>query len=272
MLYLDNVSTFTAEVSDQLCRLATGAASSFRVHHTMDEEQRFFVRRPCIVSCIATPSNRGDLLSRSLRITATTLPRRRTEAAVWRDFDADAGKMVGFLLDCVSAGLRNRAAVAARVEAGDLALPRLADFAAWVEAAGEPMGLQPGEFAALLNEEQESMQRKAVDGHPLIDALDAYFQNPEAKIVKKTARDLRDMLGARGRIDSLPAANQFSATFRRLADGLRASGFEVTEGRDGKRKVTTFSIETNEAFERGAADGDQGGEWAPGIDDDPPPF
>lgn len=272
MLYLDNISVFSAEVADQLCRLCSGAASSHRVLHSNDAEQLFFVRRPCIVSCIATPSNRGDLLSRSLRITATPLEKRLTEAAVWRAFDADAGQMVGFLLDCVSAGLRNRAAVAGRVESGALALPRLADFAAWVEAAGEPMGLAPGEFAALLNEEQESMQRKAVDGHPLIDALCAYFQNPKAAIEGRTARDLRDMLSPYDRTNSLPAVNQFSAVFRRLAEGLRASGFEVTEGRDGKRKVTTFGIVTNDAFERGA-DGDAwGGEIKPAMDDGPLPF
>ncbi|MBG6118546.1 MULTISPECIES: PriCT-2 domain-containing protein [unclassified Sphingobium] len=272
MLYLDNISVFSAEVADQLCRLCSGAASSHRVLHSNDAEQLFFVRRPCIVSCIATPSNRGDLLSRSLRITATPLEKRLTEAAVWRAFDADAGQMVGFLLDCVSAGLRNRAAVAGHVESGGLALPRLADFAAWVEAAGEPMGLAPGEFAALLNEEQESMQRKAVDGHPLIDALCAYFQNPEAAIEGRTARDLRDMLSPYDRTNSLPAVNQFSPMFRRLAEGLRASGFEVTEGRDGKRKVTTFTIVTNDAFERGADSGSPAGKIQPTNDDDPLPF
>ncbi|KFD26150.1 PriCT-2 domain-containing protein [Sphingobium yanoikuyae] len=273
MMYLDNISAFNAEVSDQLCRLASGAASSHRVLHSNDAEQLFFVRRPCIVSCIATPSNRGDLLSRSLRITATPLEKRLTEAAVWRAFDADAGKMVGFLLDCVSAGLRNRAAVAKRIEAGALALPRLADFAAWVEAAGEPMGLEEGAFATLLNEEQEATQRKAVDGHPLIDALDAYFQNPEAKIADRTARELRDMLAPHDRTNSLPPVNQFSALFRRLAEGLRASGFKVMEGRDCKRKVTTFTIVTNDAFERGAAESDRGGETVPKIeDDDPLPF
>lgn len=272
MLYLDNISVFSAEVADQLCRLASGAASSHRVLHSNDGEQLFFVRRPCIVSCIATPSNRGDLLSRSLRITAKPLQKRLTEAAVWQAFDADAGKMVGFLLDCVSAGLRNRAAVAARIEAGALALPRLADFATWVEAAGEPMGLEEGAFATLLNEEQEATQRKAVDEHPLIDALVAYFQNPVAKIDGRTARDLRDMLAPHDRTNSLPQFNQFSATFRRLADGLRASGFEVTEGRDTKRNVTTFSIVTNDAFERGMANGDRGGDQGgraiPEMDDD----
>lgn len=276
MLYLDNISAFNAEVSDQLCRLASGAASSHRVLYSSAEEQLFFVRRPCIVSCIATPSNRGDLLSRSLRITATTLAKRRTEAAVWRDFDADAGKMVGFLLDCVSAGLRNGVAVAARVEAGELALPRLADFAAWVEAAGEPMGLEAGGFAALLNAEQERMQRKAVDGHPLIEALGAYFQNPGATIVDRTARDLRDMLGARVRFDSLPPVNQFSTMFRRLADGLRTSGFDVTEAFDKKRKVATFSIVTNDAFDPETLAGDsiaRGSANTGGTpDDEPTPF
>ncbi|MEC3910050.1 PriCT-2 domain-containing protein [Sphingobium sp. CR2-8] len=273
MLYLDNISVFSADVADQLCRLASGAASSHRVLHSNDAEQLFFVRRPCIVSCIATPSSRGDLLSRSLRVTATRLEKRQTEAAVWRAFNADAGKMVGFLLDCVSAGLRNRAAVATRIEGGELALPRLADFAAWVEATGEPMGLEPGDFAALLNEEQESMQRKAVDGHPLIDALAAYFQNQEAKIEGKTARELRDMLAPYDRTNSLPAVNQFSAMFRRMAEGLRTSGFDVSEGRNGKRKVTTFSIATNDAFERKPADDNHGHPAAASVNNDGPlPF
>jgi hypothetical protein len=242
VMFLDNVSSFTNEVADQICRLSTGAASSFRTHNTMDEEQQFALARPVVVTCISTPSSRTDLLSRALRVTVQVAERRRTEEAVWRDFRADAGKMLGFLFECVSVALRNRAAVAARAETGDLALPRMADFAQWVEAAGDKLGLRPGGFAELLCGEQEAMQAEAAQRDPIVEGLVRLYADPDTGEVLLSARSLRDRLAATGLSGELPHPNQFRQRIARQTAGLRALGIAVRDRYDSHAKCWKFEI------------------------------
>lgn len=248
VMYLDNISRFAPEIADQICRLLTGGALSSRKLYTVDEEHQSFIAMPCIVSCIGAPTARGDLLDRTLRVTAQTIEHRRTERAVWHAFNADAGKMVGFLFDCLATALSNREHVERLAEAQELKAPRLADFAVWVEAASSKLGLEVGDFSALLNAEQEVMQRSAVEGHPLVDSLTTFFAAGGAELQGKTARELLDLLVPHSRGRNLPACNQLKSVLQRLAEGLRTSGLIVTIGRDSKRKVTTFDISMLEPF------------------------
>jgi hypothetical protein len=242
VLFMDNISHFSAEIADQLCRMSTGSASSYRKHNTMDEEQQFYVVRPIVVTCITTPSSRSDLLSRSMRVTVQRAEWRRTEQAVWREFDADAGKMLGFLFSCVSVALRNEAAVEASVESGALELPRMADFAQWIEAAGSQLELSPGDFAKLLCDEQATTQAEAAQRDPLVAGLVKYFQRGDAEPIDASASALRDKLAALGGAGDLPHVNQFRDRLTRQKDGLRALGINVEEKRDNHAKTWKFAI------------------------------
>jgi len=261
---MDNISHFDRETSDELCRLATGAASSFRRLNTNDEEHQFFVVCPLVVTCISTPSARSDLLSRAMRVTTLPLQRRRTEQAVWRDFDADAAKMLGFLFSCISVALRTRQAVDRLVETGQLEITRMGDFGGWVEAAGEGMGLRSGQFAALLREEQAIAQAEAARRDPIVEGLVRCFAKPGAEPIDASARQLRDMLAALGLAGELPHHNQFKERLRRQAAGLLALGISVAERYDAHSKTTRFAI-------KAVADA-QTGEPVPIYNDDDRPF
>jgi hypothetical protein len=86
-------------------------------------------------------ATRGDLLDRSIIV---DLPRireaeRKLEGELMREFYEARPRILGALLDAVSAGLRNYDTI--RLEK----LPRMADFAKW--AAAEPaLGWKPGAF------------------------------------------------------------------------------------------------------------------------------
>lgn len=248
VMFLDNVSTFSADVADQICRLLTGGALSSRKLFSDGDEYQTFVTKPCIVTCIGSPTTRGDLLDRTLRVTAETIAHRRTERAVWEAFKADSGKMVGFLLDCTAAALGRIEEVEGLVESQRINAPRLADFAVWVEAASAKLGLNLGEFSALLSYDQEAMQRSAVEGDPLIEALAAHFSRSPLPIKAVSAGDLLKLLSPHGKAETLPHSNQIKTRLQRLADGLKASGFKVEVGFDAKRKVTTFNISVTDAF------------------------
>jgi hypothetical protein len=250
VLLLDNISNFTGDVADQLCRLSTGGASSSRQHHTMDEEYEFAVRRAVIFTCISAPSTRTDLLSRSLRVDAQRIVRRRSEEAVWREYRMDSGKMLGFLMDGVSAALRNKDAVEARVDADELRLPRMGDFGQFVEGAAEVLGLAPGEFATLLNDEQAAVQAQAVEGNPLVEGLMRYFSQPDAEPLNATAAELRTIISKQLPHVDLPPKNKIKDALNRIMQGLRDSGIDVVcTGKANRAKVDRFTVRTNENFE-----------------------
>ncbi len=266
VMAFDNISTLTAEISDQLARLATGAASSARTHHTMGEETQIVVKCPIVVSCISVPTARTDLLSRSLVVTAQRPERRRTERDVWKSFDADRPKMIGYLFTAVSAALRNREKTHARAEAGEITLSRMGDFAEFVESASEALGLEPGAMLTLLNEEQSATQAAAVQGNVFMVGLTAYFSRPDANPLDVTAAELSALLKRVNPYQELPHTNQFKARLARIAQGLRDCGIDVVTEKDRSAKVVKFKISTNPAFN--AAPAAQGGSKA-GDEDTP---
>lgn len=248
VMYFDNISAITNDVSDQLCRVSTGGASSFRTHNTMDEEQQFAICRPVIVTCIAVPPARTDLLSRSLQVTVRHVEHRRTERAVWRDFDADQGKMLGFLFTAMSAALRERAKVEAMVEAHELAAPRMADFAEWVEAAYEVLGLELGGFCQLLNAEQAAIQAEAVQDDPFVEGLQRYFSRADAAPLDVTSAELLKLLDSVLPHREWPAVKTVKGRLTRIVQGLRDSGIDVSFRYDSHHKRHKFDISANESF------------------------
>lgn len=248
VMFFDNVSAISLDVSDQLCRLATGAASSFRQHNTMDEEQQFAVCRPVVMTCISVPAARTDLLSRSLQVTVKRVERRRTEHAVWLAFDADKAKMLGYLFTAVSAALRKRDAVQAMVEEQELIAPRMADFAAWIEAAHEALGLELGAFCQLINTEQAAIQSEAVQGDPIADGLKRYFDRPKAEPLDVTAAELLKLLRDDQPNRDWPSVKAIKGRLARIMQGLRDSGIDVETRYDSHGKRAKFVIRSNNQF------------------------
>jgi len=249
--YFDNVSTFSADAADALCRMSTGGGSGARKLYTDDGYSQMIVIRPIILTCIGSPSSRPDLLDRSVRITAQPLTSRRTERAVIRAYEADRAKMLGFLFSCVSAALRNRQAVEDAVERGDFQLPRMADFGEFVEGACEMLGLTMGGFSALLKEGQSAMQVEAVNGHPIGAGLVAYFSTMNATPLYASARDILSTLKGISQAEyKWPAANVFGKNLKRLSVGLRHLGieWEATDP-EGHANVAKYKIWVTAQFE-----------------------
>ena len=139
---LDNLLFVPVWLSDALCRLATGGGFATRTLYENDEETIFDSMRPAILTGIEELANRSDLLDRSLILQLPRIPdaKRRTEAEHWREFQQAHGRILGAVLDAVSAAVRSLPTT--HIER----LPRMADFALWATAAGSGLGLQPGEF------------------------------------------------------------------------------------------------------------------------------
>lgn len=244
VMCFDNVSHFSSASADILCRIATGGASGSRKLYTNDQYQQFEVIRPIVLSSIGLPSSRSDLLDRSMVITAEPLSRRRTERVVQAEFFSDRPKLFGVLLSCVSASLRNQAAVDAAVDEGGLTLPRMADFATFVEGAGEVLGLPIGGFSALLSEGQSATQMEAVMGLPVGAALIEYFSRSSAEpLIGSASNVLETLKDVHGKDHAWPHSNRLNSTMQRLSLGLNSLGIKWTvAAASGHDNVAKFNI------------------------------
>ena len=249
VLFFDNISVVDQSSSDALCRIVTGGALSLRSLYTNAEEFKLSAIRPVIVTCIGTPTARGDFLDRCIMVTAQTVTKRRTEEIIWREFSVDRPQMFGFILTAISASIRNADMVQQEIENGNISVPRLADFAAAVEGAAECLGLTLGEFSEMEKRDQEGMQAEAALGNDFIEALAYHVGKDSFETLEATGSELSRMLKPYEPSRHWPSANQVSRVFTRNEAGLKALGIgvEVIPAR-GHANVLRFQISRLQNF------------------------
>src|SRR5439155_5252203 len=87
LLCYDNLSHLGTDLSDQFCRLATGAGLSTRELYTDDGEIIFEGARPVILTGIESLVVRGDLADRSVVLTLPRLERTLSDIEFHRAFE-----------------------------------------------------------------------------------------------------------------------------------------------------------------------------------------
>jgi hypothetical protein len=256
VVYVDNVSDVSSAEADSLCRLATGGGTSARQHYSDEDEVQLNAVRPTVVTCIGTPTGRGDFLDRCIRVTAQPIALRRTEEAVHRAFEADRPKMLGFVFDALASALRNKPNLDAQVEAGELRLVRMADFALYVEGAAEHLGLEVGAFSSTLADEAAYMQAEGALGDPLGEVIARFFSaaGGTRTVLEGHATEVLDVLrGCMLDPPDLPASNKLKGALRRIEPGLAdlCITVEVGEPHKGTRnRKTWYRIAAGEGFQR----------------------
>ncbi len=238
---LDNLSGVKPWLSDALCRLATGGGFATRELYSDDREVLFSQKRPVILNGIDRLAVAGDLRDRSLIVELPPIPpeKKRTESGFYRQLEEVRPKVLGALLDAVSAALRNLHTV--QLEE----LPRMADFAVWVIAAEEALGWEPGAFMEAYAGNRSAATGLALDDDPVVAAVrelvsnESTWSGTSTELLTKLT-DIVDEEIRRAR-SWPPAANALSNRMKRIAPALREVGIEYeerTEGREKKRIKT----------------------------------
>jgi hypothetical protein len=235
----DNLSSLYPWLSDALCRLSTGGGLGTRQLYTDDEEVLFDAQRPVILNGIGGVVNRSDLLDRSLLLRLPAIPedRRRTEQEFWAAFGSVQSRVLGALLDGVSAALRNLPEV--KLDR----LPRMADFARWMVAAEPGLGWESGTFLRAYGRNRQEANTIALEASALGEVLLRFMRGQSARVWEGIAQELlqalEEMAGeaVRARKDWPKSPRSLSIALQRVLPNLRAEGVEFEElKREGSRR------------------------------------
>jgi hypothetical protein len=237
---LDNLSKLPVWLSDALCRLSTGGGFATRTLYENDEETLFMAMRPIILNGIEELTTRSDLLDRSVIVHLPSIrpDRRKSEAEVWRQFEAIRPFVLGNLLDGVSHALRNIETVQLDQK------PRMADFALWATAAEESLGLEKGAFISAFMGNRESANELALEASPIASTLVELVEQQGAW--KGNSSKLLEALNQRASDETKKQQgwpkrpNALSGAVKRIAPNLRAAGIECNMGRTKAGRFITL--------------------------------
>ena len=231
VLTLDNLTFLGPQLSDTLCRLATGGAISERALYTNLDEVLVEVKRPVIVNGIEDLATRPDLAERGLHVELELIENRRPEADFWSEFEADAPHIFGALLEGLAQAIRTHR------DLKITKLPRMADFAKWACAGIGSLGFTADEFLASYKENLDSGTSAGLDSSPVGGALLVLFRNRTGGW-SGTATELLDVLGnivgeSVTRSPAWPRSGRgMGGAVKRLAPALRLQGISVVKDRD----------------------------------------
>ena len=236
----DNLSHLPEDLADAACRLATGGGFGGRELYSDHDEAIFDATRPMVFNAIPDlGAARPDFLDRALIVEFLDMKpeMRRDEAQFWREFEEVRPRILGALLDAASAGIRNLPNV--RLEQP----PRMADFALWVSACEESLGMKPGEALTAYQSNRTETRNLALESSPLYEPVAELAQEGFSGTVTELHARLASMMSEsmRRSVRWPKAPNALGNALRRMAANLRAAGIEIQFSRadiHGRRVVS----------------------------------
>jgi hypothetical protein len=231
----DNLSEIPDWLSDAFCRIATGGGFSTRELYSDTDEVLIDAQRPLVMNGIAELAIRPDLLDRAIPLYLPRLRRWIPEDEFFERFHAARPRILGALLDAVSAAIANLSEVEF-----DGAV-RMADFAKWTLAAEPALGLEQGDFMNAYAGNWAEAVEITLEASPLTEPLRVIaiegFEGTATDLLAKLTTLVEEKTT---HSDAWPAsARALSADLGRLAPVLRRVGIEIERPprRKGKRRI-----------------------------------
>lgn len=254
---LDNLSSLPDWLSDAICRLSTGGGFGTRTLYENDEETLFNSMRPVLINGIEELATRGDLLDRAIILYLPAIPKekRRSEVALWREFEQAHPCLFGALCDAVLTALCN-------VDSVKLdSLPRMADFAIWATAAESALGLKTGGFIAAYTDNRDDANSLVLESTPITAAMFKFTSSLTEW--SGTATELLNKLNSlvsetiRQQKSWPKSPSHLSNILRRLTPNLREAGiamdFDEKKGKSRSRIITITSTSSPQDIDRCSA-------------------
>src|SRR5215204_2395749 len=243
VVMLDNQNTIPEWAADTTCRLVTGEADSKRRLYTDDEVVIIELRRTVILNGINVPTDRGDVLDRSLVVELERIPdgERKTEEELWERFEAEHPKLLGALFDTLSR------AIALKPSLKLSRRPRLADWGEYAAAVYEVMGWGSETFLKDWDEVVRVQNQAKLDGSPVAQAIIKLMEEHEE--CSETSSRMHALLKEIAEVQGVDVARDKAWPksarwlWRRIKEVLPllvAAGIEASRGRDRSGSTITL--------------------------------
>ena len=207
----ENVSKLSDQMSDNLCRLATGGGLRLRRLFKDSDEVYFRGARPIWLEGISNVISRGDLQSRSIIFQLEALQGYKTLRELDHEFERQRPRILGALLDMMVRGLQ-MLPVTRFVSSS-----RLPDFEHWCVACGVP------DFEAAFIANRETATQVMLSFDPIGKAVWALAEKK-----KKWTGTMSDLLDIVGPAAGIKAPKKLSDELRRLRPALQTVGVRIT--------------------------------------------
>ncbi len=253
ILGFDNLSHIPQWFSDTLCRFSTGSGDGKRKLYVDDEEVIFAFKRSVIFNAITDVATKPDLLDRTILIELPVLAegKRRRESNLDRDFAQSRPLILGALFDAVAQGLGRLSTVEVKN------LPRMADFAAWVEACAPGLGWEEGEFLEIYRKNRASTTDSAAEISTLISFIVELWTTKAEPPFEGSPNELLELLNraakpnyAAGDATDIRAAKDWpkdaaslGRTLKRFAPIMRAKHVQAQSGTSNSKRVWRITVE-----------------------------
>jgi hypothetical protein len=214
----DNVSYLTADQSDALAQILSGGGLTKRKLYSDTEEIAITTKQPIILNGITDVVDRADVDERALHIELEVMDptERRLDSELRDKFNEMAPRLLGSILDAVSAALRNWNSV----ELDEL--PRLAELAKFVTAGESELQMEPGDFARVLKEQTNERSRTRAELDPVIVAIRDHAFTIMESVFEGTFQELLE------RIDEWLPGPRRSWTARKLSSAIKRVEADLT--------------------------------------------
>jgi hypothetical protein len=175
VVMLDNQNTIPEWAADILCRLVTGEADSKRRLYTDDEDYIIELRRAVLLNGINVPTDRGDVLDRSLVVELERIPdaERKTEEDLWERFEEEHSKLLGVLFDILSKAIALKPSIKLSRR------PRLADWVEYAATVYEVLGWGAETFLMDWDDVVRTQNQATLDGSPVAQAIIKFMEDKE---------------------------------------------------------------------------------------------
>ncbi len=238
VLAFDNLSAIDQDLSDAMCRLATGAGVRNRSLYTDRNLAVFDQMRAVLVNGIELSELRGDFVDRAVPIQLLHIPDedRMTEETIQARFDTLLPRILGGLFSTIAQAWAIMPKIQLRT------LPRMADAAMWfaaVDAVFQDLGVESRSLE-LLTDSKKALFEAIVESDELAMAVVSFMEGHGGDTWTGTASDLKRHL-ATG-FDDLrwlpPTASVLGTKLRASAMPLREAGFlDITFDRSGPERT-----------------------------------
>jgi putative DNA primase/helicase len=222
----DNLSRLSEEMSDALCRMATGSGIGKRTLYSDLDETLAWVCSPFAFNGITPTAIRSDLIDRLFRITLSPIPEdhRLTPSEYWARWTAREPFILGALYTTLAAVL----AILPTMERPSR-LPRLAEIAMVGIAAEKALDWPTGSFMAAMQENIRAGDAEALDSSPIPAALAAAIITTWEGSASELHSILRTKVEERvQRQRGWPGNGQaLSRALRRLQPNLERTGWRI---------------------------------------------